>query len=141
MLHLQDKYRVRLNNTVRRLTRCPMNPPLFLRYETIFYWPWWICFIAIGFGLSRYFGWPGILASIFLISFLINGIELHSVFKDMRERPELERDADFVFWFGVLCRVVIYNAFVLPFGFLGWRLRARRSRVTRNATNVAEPPS
>ena len=113
-----------------------MNLPLFVRYEIAFYWPWYICFIAIGFCLPRFIGWPGVFGSVFLTAILINVVELHSVFKDMRERPELDRDADFVFWFGVLCRIVIYNGFVLPFSILGLWLRARRNRITHEP-NVA----
>ncbi len=66
-----------------------------------------------------------------LISMMINAVEVHSVFKDMRERPELGRDADVVFWVGVLFRMVVYNVLVLPFGILGRWLRARRLRVMR----------
>jgi hypothetical protein len=103
-----------------------VNLSLFLRYEIAFYWLWWLCFIAIGFSLSRYRGLLGLVASIILISFLIVGIEVHSVFQDMRDRPELGRDADGIFVFGMLCRLVLFNIFVLPASIVGLRLRARR---------------
>jgi hypothetical protein len=112
-----------------------MNLMLFLRGEIAFYWIWWLCFIAVGFCLARYLGLLGLFASIVLISFLIVGIEVHSVFQDMHEHPEWGRDADFVFWFGVLCRIVIFNMFVLPASIVGLKLRARR-RVTHD-TKVA----
>jgi hypothetical protein len=109
-----------------------MNLMLFLRGEIAFYWIWWLCFIAIGFCLARYLGLLGLFASIVLISFLIVGIEVHSVFRDMREHPDWGRDADFVFWFGVLCRVAFFNICVLPFSIVGLKFRAR-DRVRHDA--------
>jgi hypothetical protein len=100
----------------------------FLYYEVLFYWPWWICFIAIAFCTARYIGWFGVWAAVLLISILIYSVEMHSVFKDMKERPELGRDADGVFIFGVLCRIVFYNILVLPFYILGLKLRCRHKR-------------
>lgn len=95
----------------------------FLQWEAAFYWLWWLCFIGIGFCFARCFGPPGLFVALVVISCLIIGIEVQSVFKEMREYPESGRDADFVFWFGVLLRIGIYNALVLPFGFVGLRLR------------------
>jgi hypothetical protein len=113
-----------------------MNFLMFLRYELAFYWAWWICFIAIGFCLARQLGILGVFASIVLISILIVGIEVHSVFKDMHEHPELGRDADGVFVFGVLCRIVVFNIFVLPVSIVALKLRAHRKRLT-NDKNVS----
>jgi hypothetical protein len=109
----------------------------FLRYEFQFYWLWWLCFIAIGFCTGRFFGLYGVFLAAVLISLLILGIEVHSVFKDMRGRPELGRDADFVFMVGVAFRIGLYNAFVLPFSFAGKRMRERRG--VSKVSNVAEP--
>ena len=102
-----------------------MNLMLFLLGEITFYWIWWLCFIAVGFSLGRYLGLPGLFAAIVLISVLTVGIEVHSVFQDMHEHPDWGRDADFVFCFGVLCRVVFFNIFVLPFSIVGLKFRAR----------------
>jgi hypothetical protein len=112
-----------------------VNLPLFLRYEIAFYGLWWLCFIAIGFSLARYRGLLGLVASIIMISFVIVGIEVHSVFQDMRDRPELGRDADGIFVFGVLCRLVLFNIFVLPASIVGLRLRSRRQPA--HDTNLA----
>ena len=106
-----------------------MNLLFVLRYEVAFYWPWWLCFAAIAFCLARWLGGLGLLPSALVISALIIFIEVRSVFHDMREHPELGRDADFVFWFGVLCRLVVYNLVFLLVGILGWRLRTRHRRV------------
>jgi hypothetical protein len=110
-----------------------MNLLLFLRNEAAFYWAWWLCFLVIAFCGARWFWWFGVVASALIISALILGIEVHSVFQDMREHPDWGRDADFVFWFGVLCRIVIYNIFFLPVSIVGLKLRKR----TRHATGVA----
>ncbi len=107
---------------------------LFLQWEAAFYWPWWLCFIGVGFCFARFFGPLGLFVALIVISFLIVGIEVQSVFKDMREHPESGRDADFVFWFGVLVRIGIYNAFVLPFSLAGLWLRARGRRASPDGT-------
>ena len=99
-----------------------------LLYEVAFYWPWYLCFAVIAFCLGRCLGRLGLLLSALAISALIVFIEAHSVFRDMREHPELGRDADFVFWIGVLCRLILYNLAFLPLGILGGRLRARHRR-------------
>ena len=109
-----------------------MNLLLFLFNEIAFYWLWWVCFIAIGFCFGRYLGLLGVLVAPILISSLILGIEFHSVFQDMNDRPELGRDADLVFMFGVLVRIGLFNCFVLPFSIVGRRLRARHRRVTND---------
>ena len=101
---------------------------MFFYYEAAFYWPWWLCFIAIAFILSRFLGWFGLIATIPIVSALIIGIEVHSVFQDMKQFPNSGRDADGVFIFGVLVRIVFYNACLLPFSFLGVTLRKRRNR-------------
>jgi hypothetical protein len=105
-----------------------MNLLYFLSYEIAFYWPWWLCFAAIAFFSARWIGVLGLLPSSLIISFLIIFIELRSVFHDMREHPEWGRDADMVFWFGVLCRLVVYNFSFLLVAMLGWRLRVLRRR-------------
>ena len=71
-----------------------------------------------------------------IISVLIFGVELHSVFQDMREHPDWHRDADFVFWFGMLCRMVFYNIVFLPFSILGVAVRDRQKK-RRHETRVA----
>ncbi len=96
--------------------------------EIAFYWVWWLCFAAIAFCSTRYFGWYGLLGGVLLISILIIGIEVHSVFQDMRAHPESERDADFVFWWGVQCRIILYNVLLMPAGIVGAVSRSRSRR-------------
>jgi hypothetical protein len=107
-----------------------MNFLQFIYYEAAFYWPWWLCFIAIAFVLARYLGWFGLVVSIPIVSALIFVIEVHSVFQDMKQFPNSGRDADGVFFFGVLCRIVFYNACLLPVSIFGVTLRRRRKRIT-----------
>ena len=52
-----------------------------------------------------------------------------SVWEDMRSRPELGRDADGVFLFGVLCRVVVFNILLSAVSRIGLRFRNRRRLV------------
>ena len=110
-----------------------MNFLLFLRNEAAFYWAWWLCFVIIAFCGGRWLRWLGVVASVFIISALVVGIEVHSVFQDMREQPNSGRDADFVFWFGVSCRIVIYNILFLPVSIAGLRLRDRRKKSPNTA--------
>ena len=108
-------------------------------YEIAFYWPWYLCFAVIAFCLGRWLGglWLllGLVPNALVISALIIFMEVRSVFDDMRDHPEWGRDADFVFWFGVLCRIVFYNLVFLLVGMLGWRLRTRRLRAARETQN------
>ena len=83
--------------------------------------------------MGRWLGGLGVLLGAVAISVLIVSIEVHSVFHDMREHPESGRDADFVFLFGLLCRIIIYNLAFLPLGILGGRLRARHRRAAYDA--------
>jgi hypothetical protein len=124
----QDKY-PKLGLTGRSVENAFMDT--LVQYEIGFYWLWWLFFIAIGFCMARYLGGRGIFGAAILISFLILCIEVNSVFKDMRAHME-GRDADFVFWFGVLVRIVLYNIFVLPFSILGWKQRARRKQLAHD---------
>jgi hypothetical protein len=110
-----------------------MNLSPFLRYEIAFYWPWWVCFAGIAFCSARWLGGLGLPISALAISVLIIFIEVHSVFHDMREHPEWGRDADFVFWFGAVCRLVIYNLVSMLVGIFGWKLRARHHPVAHES--------
>jgi hypothetical protein len=58
------------------------------------------------------------------------------MFKDMREHPATGRDADFVFWFGVLYRIGLFNVVLVPASIIGMRHRARRS-IASVGTKVA----
>jgi len=109
---------------------------LFLQYEVAFYWPWYVCFGVIAFCFGRWLGRLGLLPSVLIISALIVVIELRSVYQDMRERPELGRDADFVFWFGVLCRLIVYNLAFLPVGIMGGKLRGKHRHFGRETKSV-----
>jgi hypothetical protein len=113
-----------------------MNLLLWPFYEIIWYGLWWLCFVAIAYCSARYLGWFGVFAGAFFVSVLIVAIDVHWIFKDMQEHSENGRDADFVFWFGVLCRIVFFNIVLLPATVIGLRLRARSRRPTHE-TKVA----
>jgi hypothetical protein len=106
-----------------------VNFLLIALYEIYWYSFWWLPFIAIAYCATRYLGWPGIIASSFVVSFMIMFIDVHWIFKDMREHPENGRDADFVFWFGVLCRIVLFNIVLVTANIIGLRHRVRSRRI------------
>ena|ERR1043166_243921 len=85
----------------------------------------WVCFLAIGFCGPRYLGWFGFFLVPVVIAILITALDIHWIFQDMREHPENGRDANFVFWFGVLCRIILLNGVLLPFSIIGLRLKLR----------------
>ena len=101
-----------------------MNPIVFLWWEIRFYWAWWLLFIALAFFLARYVGRIGVILSVVTISILIVHIEAASVWHDMQNRPELERDVDGVFAIGVVCRLLLYNALAWRFSKLGLTVRS-----------------
>ena len=94
---------------------------------------WWLVFIAIAYCSGRYLGVIGLVIGLAAVSSLIVILDLRWVFDDMRNHPEHGRDADFVFWFGVLCRIVLFNVILSPvfFGGLGLRTSAQRSPAPR----------
>ena len=103
---------------------------MFFYNEAVFYWPWWICFIAIAFFLARYVGWIGLIATIPIVSGLILAIEMRSVFHDMNQFPDSGRDVDGPFLILLLFRMIFYNVCLLPVGIFGVVLRKRRKHVT-----------
>ncbi len=102
-------------------------------YEICWYRWWWVLFIAIAYSSTRYLGWFGFIATVLIVSVVIMVIDVHWIFDDMRNHPENGRDADFVFGFGVLCRIILFNLLLVPVGILGRRIRARRRQL------VSEP--
>lgn len=108
-----------------------MNFLFFILYEIYWYGLWWLPFIAIAYSAARYRGWLGILGGVLLISGAIMFIDMHWIFDDMHNHPENERDADGIFMFGVLCRIVLFNLVLLPATITGLKLRARHRRIPR----------
>jgi hypothetical protein len=101
--------------------------------EVVWYGAWWIAFGIIAFAATRYLGCAGVLASFALMAVLLYVLDILWIAKDMRQHPENERDMDFVFMFGVLCRIVGFNVILLPMSLLGYfvRERLRRSQSRR----------
>jgi len=73
-----------------------------------------------------------------MVSAIVMFIDVNWIFKDMREHPESGRDADFVFLFGVACRIVFFNILLLPATITGLKLRLRSRRIAAE-TIVAQP--
>jgi hypothetical protein len=109
-----------------------MNLFLWPIHEIIWYGFWWLPLIAIAYCSTRYLGWPGFFLGTLLASGLIVILDVRWIFDEMREHPRNGRDADFVFWFGTLCRITLFNLVLLPIAIIGLKLRARRSRVSHD---------
>jgi hypothetical protein len=108
-----------------------MNLLRLAGWEIAWYRAWWLCFIAIAFLSARYLRWWGIFVGWLAISLIIFGLDVHWIFQDMRQHPENGRDADFVFWFGVLCRIVFFNVLLLPVSAVGVWLSVRQKSLNR----------
>lgn len=109
-----------------------MNP----LYEIGWYGLWWILFIVLAYCSARHLGWLGILGGIILLAVVIVIIDVSWIFKDMRQHPENGRDADFVFWFGVLCRIALFNVVLSPVSVIGLKLRAPGCRQIPDETKA-----
>src|SRR5689334_23315709 len=99
---------------------------VFLRmvfYDITYYGAWWLLFIAISFFAARYAGWIGAVLSPLVIAGVIVVLDIRWIFDEMQHHPENGRDADLIFWFGMLCRVVFFNAFLTPVALLGLWIR------------------
>ena len=104
--------------------------------EIAWYGLWWLLFVAIAFVSARYFGRRGIIVGVVALAILIYILDIMWITADIKEHPEHGRDTDFVFLFGVLIRIVLFNIVLLPVTFIGMKLRAR-SLITKHDTNVA----
>ncbi len=113
-----------------------MNLLRLILHEMVWYGFWWLPLIGLAGCFARYLGWPGFFIGALLISVLIVFLDARWIFQEMREHPENGRDADFVFWFGVLCRMLLFNIVLLPATFAGLRYRARARRIFRE-TKIA----
>ena len=98
-------------------------------YEVVYYGPIWIGFIAITYCASRYAGWIGALLCPAAIAGTIVFLDVRWIWDQMQHHPEEGRDADFVFWFGVLGRILLFNALLVPVSGVGlWRRRVAQKK-------------
>lgn len=103
-----------------------MNLLSLLWHEIAWYGLWWFALVAIAYCGARYFGWNGMIGGAFLICVLIVVVDVNWIFEEMRKHPERGRDADFIFWFGVIFRLVVFNVVLLPVTVVGLKVRRRR---------------
>ena len=109
---------------------------MFILYDIWWYGWLWLGFVAVAFCTTRFMGGFGCLLSGFVIAGILLVLDVNWIYDDMRHHPENGRDADFIFMFGVLIRVVVFNLLLLPVSFLGAWLR-RRSRTAKLAHTTA----
>ncbi len=104
-----------------------MNLLRLALYEVTYYGPiFWFGCIAITFLASRYLGWPGALLSPLVVAAIVVVLDVNWIWDQMRNHPENGRDADMIFFFGLLCRVLLFNLMLVPVGLLGLWMRYRR---------------
>jgi len=110
-----------------------MNLLRIILYEVIYYGAVaWLAFIAITFCASRYAGWIGALVSPLVIAGIIVYLDVQWIWDSMQHHPEAGRDADMVFFFGMVCRVLLFNGLLIPVSWFGLR-RRRIAREQKDA--------
>lgn len=105
---------------------------LIARHEIGHYAAWWLIFVSIAFCSARYLGWVGIFVGAAVLTIFVILIDVRWIFDDMQQHPGNGRDADLVFWFGVLCWIALFNAVLLPVYIAGLRIRKRHRHVTQH---------
>jgi uncharacterized membrane protein len=91
--------------------------------------PAWLGFIAVAFFLARYVGWLGVPLSFFVVAIGIYMLDVRWVMTAMRAPGwDGSPDMDMGFMFGVLIRVVIVNAILLPVAACGLWFKHRYHR-------------
>ena len=99
---------------------------MFILYDIWWYGWLWLAFIAIAFCTARFAGSCGILLNVGLIAIILCVLDSHWIYDEMQNHPKNGRDADGIFMFGVLLRIVVFNLLLLPVSLLGLRLFRRR---------------
>ena len=74
------------------------------------------------------------------IAAIIVFLDVRWIWDQMQNHAEEGRDADFVFWFGVLGRILVFNAFLAPVSFVGlWRRRVAQRKKEPNSERSPSP--
>jgi hypothetical protein len=97
---------------------------MWVVYEIVWYGWWWALFVSFAFVTGYFFRWFGPLLTIAAISIVLVVLDVRWIFDEMRHHPENGRDADFIFWFGVMARLAVFNAILVPISLIGWRVKA-----------------
>lgn len=105
-----------------------MNFRALIYCEISLYGAWWWIFAAIAYATARYCPSAGIRIGMLLIGVLLVAIDVDWIFTEMREHPENGRDADGIFWMGLIGRFLIFNMILLPVSITGAILRERSLR-------------
>lgn len=95
----------------------------------------WLAFVAIAFGAGRFLGWGSVIFGHFLVAGLVTFLDVQWIQEEMR-RPGWDGlpDMDFVFYIGLLIRIVLINTVLLPLSII-----AVRMRVKQPTTNSSTP--
>lgn len=114
-----------------------MNVSTWITWQILAYSiPTWLCFVAIAFSAARFIGPLGVLLGCFLVAIILYVLDVRWVSAAMNA-PDWDGapDMDMIFMFGVLARVVLINAVLLPVTAFGLWLR-HRSRCHHNEPQV-----
>lgn len=97
----------------------------------------WIAFVAIAFFASRFGGLFGILASHAIVGIIVVLLDVRWITTEMHA-PNWNGvpDMDFVFMVGVILRVLLVNAVLLPIALLSLRLRKSKSLAPQKPPEV-----
>jgi hypothetical protein len=88
----------------------------------------WIAFIGIAAGAAYLGRWPGIIAGHFAVAMLIGFLDFI-----YQSQHSAEMDMDGVFDLGVIGRMLLINAVLLPVSAAGWFLASRYRKSARPA--------
>ena len=132
--------RTLLAYSTRRLSSVSrvMNASTWITWQILAYSiPTWLCFVAIAFCAARFIGWLGVPLGCFVVAVILYVLDVRWVTAAMNAPGwDGAPDMDMIFMFGVLARVILINAVLLPVTAVGLWLR-HRSRRCHNEPQVA----
>lgn len=104
-----------------------MNALTWILWQILSYSiPTWVCFVAIAFCAARFIGWLGVPAGSFVVAISLYALDVRWIRAEMNAPGwDGTPDMDIIFMFGVLARIVLINAVLLPAAALGLWLRYR----------------
>jgi hypothetical protein len=102
-------------------------------YHLLTYGFWWLLFVGLVFLMARYTPWPCIPVAFLIVAFLIYYVDFRWVQAEMR-KPEWNGmpDLDMIFMAGVLFRIVLVSAILVPIAIVGFALKRRSKRTTQS---------
>jgi hypothetical protein len=86
----------------------------------------WAAFVVVIFVVARFGRLPGLLLGQIIVACVVAYLDIAWVENQMRASDwNGTPDIDIIFDFGLVARIVLINAFLLPVAFVAFRLRKR----------------